>query len=98
MQQNSLLNNFDPISFLGITPDPGMVNEQVEKLRNDLKQQVSEYVIYKLALLLTEDQLEILLRNPVDPGNYKILKTYLPNLEELIVAELNNFKKEYNSK
>ncbi|MDO8658689.1 MAG: hypothetical protein Q7K55_08160 [Candidatus Levybacteria bacterium] len=86
------LKDFDAVKFLGINTSI-LSQKDLEEIRNSLNSKIGEYILLKLSSLLTEGQL----KQAVDSGEkiLETLKTFIPNLDQRILQETENFKKDY---
>lgn len=90
------LKNFDPTSFLDIDTS-FLPKEEIENLKISLSSKIGEYILLKFSNDLTPKQIEQI-------GNFKngqklfdFIKTTMPNFENKIIEELENFKKDYQN-
>lgn len=89
------LANFDPISFLGIDKS-SYSDEEVRKLREDLMGKIGEYVLLKCSTSLTDEQLSQL---SVMNGQQLLyaLQNTVPGFDNIMLIEIENFKKDYQT-
>lgn len=75
-----------------------MDDAEIEALNNALTLKVSQYLIIKLLDRLSEDNIERVnkIADPVKIIDQ--LQTLLPDLDNIMMEELNNFKTEYTKK
>lgn len=86
------LKDFDPIKFLGI--DISLFSQKdLEIMRDSLNSKIGEYILLKISNLLTEKQF----KQAVNSGEkiLETLRTYIPDLDQRILLEIENFKKDY---
>lgn len=90
----TVLNGFDPVTFLGINT-ASMSSQEVADLKTSLRAKISEYVLLKLSDGLSPDQFQkvVDVKDPEEMA--KILQGLVPDLEGKIRQELENFKSEY---
>lgn len=93
---NFLPSNFDPISFLGLTKD-SITHKDADQLKGELNKSIIEYVIIKLVDQLTEEQVKTFITKESPEEKIKTLNNFIPDLDQKIVEELENFRKEYNN-
>jgi hypothetical protein len=84
----------DPIEFLEIR---GLDEAQENRLRNKLETNISEYLLLKLLDELPENVDQELKEAKISDINFleKLLRSYIPNLEQKISEFLLEFKKQY---
>lgn len=92
----SSLNNFDPISFLDINTTT-FSKEGLKNLRNSLSYKLGKYVLLKFSDSLTDEQIEKASKANYGEDLYRILKETDSDVNNKIMQELENFKKEYQS-
>ena len=86
--------DFDPITFLNLE---GRIDEKSKPLtRVQLTRQIGQYIFFKLAPSLTDEQLDLVLKNRTSSDKFDLVSKYIPNLEERMKEELENFKLEFN--
>lgn len=90
------LNNFDPISFLEIDVTT-LHEEKLTNLRNSLNFKLGKYVLLKFSDSLSDEQIEKVSKANYGEEIYKILKETDPDIDNKIIQELENFKREYQS-
>ncbi len=89
------LFQFDPISYLEIDTI-GLSNEEIIQLYKDLNAKIGEYVLLKLSDQLTEKQIEHI--NAVDSQQMlELMHSFIPNLTEQLIQQIEAFKKDYKS-
>lgn len=90
----TVLNNFDPVSFLGIDTAL-MTPEETSNLSSTLNSKISEYVLLKLSDNLSDEQFQKIVDTTDPEEMMKLLGEAVPDLETRIKTELENFKNEY---
>lgn len=90
------LNNFDPVSFLNIDSN-SMLQEEVSNLRNSLNAKIGEYVLLKFSQNLHPEQLEQVLQYSDGQTVLETLRIVIPNTDQQIMEEVENFKKDYQN-
>lgn len=88
------LANFNPITFLNIDTS-SYSDEEIKILKGNLHNKMGEYVLLKMTNYLTPEQTDHILS--LSDGNQILntLNTTVPGLEQKIVTEIENFRKEY---
>lgn len=90
----NVLNNFDPVAFLGIDTT-FMPSEEKSNLSTSLKSKISEYILLKLSDSLSDEEFQKVVGTADPEEMMKLLGEAVPNLEERIKSEMENFKSEY---
>lgn len=93
----NVLNNFDPISFLKIDVSGLTSSQEASELRETLNKQISEYLMLKVSQSLTVQQQEEIAGQTDSTRLIELLSIYVPNLEERIQQELEQFKTEFSN-
>lgn len=90
------LNDFDSISFLGINTE-SFSPEQATVLRISLNDKIGEYILLKFTKSLNNEQIDHI--TSLSDGNQILseLSKIVPNFEQKMSQELDNFKKEYQT-
>lgn len=90
----SSLNNFDPISYLSLDA-ASLSKEDIEQLRSGLTSKIGQFILLKFSQYLPEDKFEEItsLTNGVEM--LRKLNEAIPNMDEKLQEELENFKKDY---
>lgn len=89
------LNGFDPLLFLEINTSE-ISNEEQEELKRHLNQKIGEYVLIKLSDQFSPEVMDQVTQASSGEDMLGILSKSEPNLEENIIKEVENFKKDYN--
>lgn len=88
------LNNFDPVAFLDLDSS-SMSQEEVSDLRTSLNAKIGEYVLLKFSQNLHPEQLEQVLQHSNGQAAVETLRRVIPNTDQQIMEEVENFKKDY---
>ncbi|MDO8658043.1 MAG: hypothetical protein Q7K55_04835 [Candidatus Levybacteria bacterium] len=88
------LKDFDPVKFLDIDAST-LSQKDLEEMRIFLNSKIGEYMLLKFSSLLTDRQFE----QAVDSKEkiHETLRTFIPNLDQRIFQEIENFKKNYQT-
>ncbi len=90
-----MLQGFDPLLFLGIDASKLSSPEETTQLRTVINKELGEYILMKLSDDLAEEQLDQLLKSSSGEEVLQKLNVFAPGLENRILLELDNFKKEF---
>lgn len=88
------LQNFDPIVFLSIDATT-LSDEEIDKAREQLNSKIGEYLLLKLSDNLTQQQLSQVTQAKDGTAMMSLLNNLIPSLQNRILSEVENFKKEY---
>lgn len=90
----SSLNNFDPISFLGVDTN-GLSNSNISSLQNELNGKIGEYILLKFSSFLSQDQVNKIQKATDGQEIITMLQEFVPRMEEKVLEEIGNFKADY---
>lgn len=90
----NLLDKFDPLSFLNIDATR-LSQDEIDITRSYLNALIGEYILLKLSRNLTEEQIAQLIESKTQILN--TLKSIVPDTDNAIQKELENFKKDYSN-
>lgn len=88
------IKNFDPIEFLELGKTLLSEND-IQELQNSLSKDMEEYVLLKLSSVLTEQQLDQVLN--AKEKMPQVVGTFIPDVKDKTILELENFKKEFQN-
>lgn len=88
------LNNFDPISFLGIDIS-SLSAEETSTLSISLNDKIGEYILLKFSKDLPSEQMDHITSLSDGQQILNELRRLIPDFEQRVSQELDNFKKEY---
>lgn len=97
MYMNSLNTGFDPIVFLNIDTEK-LSEKQKYGLSEYLNKSIAEYLSIKLLGYLSEEQIKILEDNEEMLKDIDSLTKLIPDGKIKILAEIENFRKEFAKK
>lgn len=88
------LKGFDPLYYFDIDVK-GLPEHEVAQIRHKISEKLSEYILFKLANRLTDEQQLVIFQIQDGEELLRILGNYIPNLEEDILVEIENYKKAF---
>lgn len=91
------LQNFDPVAFLEIDTS-SMPAEELSSLKQSLMAKIGEYVLLKFAQNLTTEQMDDVMGVETPEKLMEKLGTVVPNMNQKMLEEMENFKNEYKAK
>lgn len=89
------LQKFDPLVFLSVDTNSLSSPDEVNALREDLNKKIGEYILIKLSGGLTEEQMNEILAAQSGSEILNKLVTVVPELEQKVLQEIENFKTDY---
>ena len=89
------LQRFDPIVYISIDTS-SFYEDDIKALRKGLNEKIGQYILLKFSQHLSEGQFEAM--SNLTDGNEIIrrLQQSIPNMEDKLQEELENFKREYH--
>jgi len=91
------LQGFDPLYYFDVDVK-GLQQHEVAKIRQQMTEKLSEYILLKLSDKLTEEQQLAMMQIENAEELLTVLSKYIPDIEESILIEIENFKKEFQKK
>lgn len=90
-----MLSTLDPVSFLGVDQSQLSSEQEIADLREELKKQMTGFVMLKLSQDLTPEQQDSLIAQNNPDELMAFLQSNVPNLDQRVDSILEEFKQEY---
>ncbi len=90
-----MLQGFDPLVFLGIDVSKFSSPEEKAQLKTAINKELGDYILMKLSDDFAEEQLDQLLKSSSGEEILQKLSIFDSGLENRVLLELENFKREF---
>lgn len=96
MNNNSInLTTFDPIVFLEIDKKYTLNSEDYEKIKKQLMNDIGEFIFLQISQDLSDKQIDEILNVSAGEEKLAFLNKFVPDFQNRLQNELQNFKKEF---